>query len=148
MMNALKCIWWGVATVMFASKLNLDVLLGFQVLRCLYTDSPVLSERNVYTVGPANITRAVGENNVYIPCSLTGPYNPLWNISHQYYEAYSLPEEMVTASYGLVITRVAEKMNGTTFQCLAADGIDAATHSSSVGTLTVTKVPQGMILLL
>lgn len=88
-------------------------------------------------IGPQNITRRAGESDVYIPCSIPGIYFPMWRINDIYYEAFSLPEGLVPASYGLLIPTVGLNMDGWTFQCLASTGYSLDVHISTVGVLTV-----------
>ena len=94
---------------------------------------------NLYTIGPVNITRAIEENNVYIPCPYSGQYNPFWSINQVYYEAYSLPEGMIAASYGLLIPKITQDLNRTTFQCFVLSDHAYGIQNSSVGTLIVEK---------
>lgn len=92
------------------------------------------SQTVIPKIGPQNITRAEGEVNVYIPCSLTESDNPIWKINNTYYEVYNLPRKFIPASLGLLITRVEIEMNGTTFQCIELGG-----SVSSVGILIVEE---------
>ena len=88
-------------------------------------------------VGPQNITRRYGESNVYIPCSIPGIYFPMWRINGIYYEAFSLPEGLIPASYGILIPTIRFDMDGWTFQCLASTGYSLDIQLSAIGVLTV-----------
>lgn len=100
--------------------------LGYNCQRLYYND-----------IGPQNITRRSGESNVYIPCSIPGIYFPMWRINDIYYEAFSLPEGLIPASYGLLISVVGLNMDGWSFQCLASTGYSLDVRISTVGVLTV-----------
>ena len=87
--------------------------------------------------GPRNISRTEDERNVYIPCPFPGSASPIWLINGIYYEAFHLPENMVSVSFGLLITVVTVEMDGKTFQCMVSTGVDFEFYKSTVGRLTV-----------
>ena len=88
---------------------------------------------------PYNITRSTGAKNVYIPCPFAGSYAPTWIINGAYYEASSLPDGMISASYGLIITCVREEMNGMKFQCSVPNINGIEIMESGIGILTVVN---------
>ncbi len=61
----------------------------------------------------------------------------MWRINGIYYEAFSLPEGLIPASYGILIPTVKLNMDGWTFQCLASTGYSLDVHISTIGILTV-----------
>ena len=93
------------------------------------------SQNNLYNIGPKNITRYVGENNVFIPCPSLHQYLPIWKINESYYELYSLPVPFVPASRGIMIPRVTIGLNGTKLSCYYTTGNEI--RQSSVGIFTV-----------
>lgn len=104
---------------------------------CLHFAS-VICMRSIISFGPQNITRMEGETSVYIPCPFPGSSSPIWKIDSLYFEASTLPGNLIPASYGLFITQITASMNGTTFQCLVYNG--TGYEFSSTGVLIVELI--------
>ena len=97
-------------------------------------------------IGPSNITRHAGERNIFIPCTFSGQYYPIWKINGNYYIESSLPSGLIQASYGLLIPYVSIDLNGTSFQCFVSDTTTYQTRASSIGILTVNgSISPGLI---
>lgn len=99
----------------------------------------ILANIFIYTVtypdvGPKNITRFAGEDNVFIPCP-TREYLPVWEIDGHYYDVYSLPPLFVPAFNGIIIPVVHPEMNETSFRCIYSS--DDEIKRSSIGFLIV-----------
>lgn len=72
----------------------------------------------------------------------------MWIINGNHYEAFHLPEKMISVSFGLLITSVDESMDGKTFQCVVpTGGIRSKLQKSTIGMLRVEKSSSGKIFL-
>ena len=98
-----------------------------------------LSANSLYDIGPKNITRYEGEDNVFIPCLFNSFDLPFWEINNHYYGLFSLPQGFFPASKGIIIPAIRVDMNGTTFRCYFLDRNSQAIQGSSIGVLTVLK---------
>lgn len=110
------------------------VLITYYIVRSVET------QRQLSNIGPRNITRTEGEVNVYIPCPFPGSFSPIWIISGMHYEAFNLPENMYSVSFGLLIKYVTKEMDGKTFQCILQADVENGFYSSSIGILTVEEL--------
>ena len=92
--------------------------------------------------GPSNITRAVNETDVFIPCPFEfSPTPSLWRINGTDYTSSMLPSIFSLSPGGLFINTVVSCLDQTSFQCIDTSGDGLVGQGSSVGVLTVT--PQG-----
>lgn len=86
-----------------------------------------------------------GETDVFIPCPFSGQYLPIWKINGKVYELFQITEDeqlqdFIPSLRGLLITRVTQSLDGTTFQCLYPSGVGFNVMESSIGSLTVTPM--------
>ena len=88
-------------------------------------------------IGPSNIIRRENETNVFIPCPFSGLSYPIWKINGLTYASFSVPENYIPFPYGLLIPKITQKINGTSFQCLISTGAFQDFLQSTVGTLIV-----------
>lgn len=90
---------------------------------------------------PSNITRAAGENDVFIPCPFEFRPSPsIWRINETDYTVATLPSNYSLAPGGLFINRVYPCLNHVSFQCIDTSDVDLVAQESSVGYLTVTTL--------
>lgn len=71
----------------------------------------------------------------------------MWIINGNHYEAFHLPEKMISVSFGLLITSVDEGMDGKTFQCIVPTGVGFNIQKSSTGILHVEKISSGKFII-
>lgn len=93
----------------------------------------------LHGVGPLNITRKMGEENVHIDCPFSTTNAPFWRINNSQYGPSSLPSLVNPTVFGITITTVNDALNQTTFQCLTPSGTGSDVLVSEVGMLTVTE---------
>lgn len=91
----------------------------------------------VSPLGPIDIIRRVGENDIIIMYPTFQVVAPIWRINNFTYGASSLPSPFQPAYDNLLIPFVLLTMNKFTFQCFVPTGIGLEVVPSSVGTLTV-----------
>lgn len=88
---------------------------------------------------PMNITRMVGEENVFIPCPFEFSSIPsIWRINGTDYTASTLPSIYRLVPSGLFINTVHKCLNQVPFQCIDTSGTSLRPQLSLVGYLTVT----------
>lgn len=90
-------------------------------------------------VGPVNITRQEGEDNVIIHCPFSTSSTPIWRINSMLYEPLPLRLPLMPTKNGISISVVDMIYNNTSFQCFTPNGNGLDVCKSSTGTLTVTK---------
>ena len=95
-------------------------------------------------IGPTNITRRAGEEDVIIVCPAYGPAAPIWRINGLLYGATSLPSAFHSAYENLRIPVVKVNMHNYSFQCFIPTGIKLNVLGSSIGVLSV-EPEQGAI---
>ena len=113
-----------------------DIIMYLGCWCILNTESKLEYDINI---GPNNITRRIGDKNVFIPCPFAGPYLPLWMINNVKYELYSIPDDFVPSLYGLLIPEVSVSLNQTQFRCIISTGHSNDVHISTLGILTVER---------
>lgn len=90
-------------------------------------------------IGPVDITRKIGEDDVVIICPAYGPGAPIWRINGLTYGASSLPASFEAVYENLLILSIEPDMNNYTFQCFIVDSNSLNVVESSVGVLTIDK---------
>ena len=93
----------------------------------------------IATVGPTDITRTVGADDVVILCPSYEKIAPIWSINEYTYTIITLPKDFKPAFANLVIPYVFEYMNKFTFQCFIPTGVGLEVMNSSIGVLTVVN---------
>lgn len=89
---------------------------------------------------PSNITRAAGENDVFIPCPFEFQPTPsIWRINGTDYTSATLPFIYSLAPSGLFINTVHRCLNQTSFQCIDTSDSGLQGQKSSIGFLNVTS---------
>lgn len=126
------------AVCKFANSCHHDQIFHVQLF-----DAVCFGDGQSCSSGPCDIVRTVGEVNVFIPCPFSGPNLPTWKINNVYYEASSLPPQYIPAPNGLLIRKVEENMQKTTFQCFVSTRTGVL--NSTTGTLEVEVLPNGKI---
>ena len=90
-------------------------------------------------MGPKNIERMEGDVNVIIPCSFYTKVYAVWEINGNLYNRFSIPDEYIIFSQGLLIPVVRNTMNGTVYRCYYSTGIGLQREASQAGKLTVVN---------
>jgi hypothetical protein len=91
---------------------------------------------------PANITGAVNETSVFIPCPYKFSNAPvIWRINGTDYSSYTLPSMYLLTPAGIFIKKVTNCFDQTSFQCIDTSNDGIVGQGSSIGVLTV--VPPG-----
>ena len=91
---------------------------------------------------PTNITRHVGDTNVFIPCPFGGPASVTWRIGDTHYAQSRLPDPYFSIPGGLILRAIEEDMSGLIFQCLIPSNDGLYTTESDKGTLIVSLSTQ------
>lgn len=98
--------------------------------------NPQLTVFHDFNVGPVDLLRKIGEENVYIPCPFAGKYAQTWEINGVLYDQSNLPSNFRLYAYGLLINKIEADLDGTTYRCFYPQE-DGTNQSSSLGTLGV-----------
>ena len=91
-------------------------------------------------LGPRNVTRAEGTENIHIPCQSYPPQaTPFWKINGTIYYYSDVPPPFVVSKSGREITIpvVDSTLNGTSFQCFIPSSTGDELIVSTVGVITV-----------
>ena len=105
------------------------------VLRFGVCNSRTLTVFHDFNLGPMDLTRKIGEQNVFIPCSFAGEYSTVWEINGALYDESNLPSGFLSFAHGLLIKEIREQLDGVTYRCLYTLE-NGAIQTSSQGTLT------------
>lgn len=97
---------------------------------------PVSAEHSL----TANITRYVGDKNVYIHCPFGGPAAVTWRIGDHFYSQSSLPEPFIYVPGGMIIRVITMDMSGLSFQCFTPSNLGLYDIGSSTVVLIVKPV--------
>lgn len=107
---------------------------------------------SLYSLGPKDITRTVGEKDVFIPCLYHGRHIQAWDIKYGANTMVKRYDQMAVSdihqhfapkiNLGILIHTITAEMNGTTFQCYSTSEIAGEYLSSSSQTGILTVLPQ------
>ena len=94
-------------------------------------------------LGPRNITRAEGTEDIDIPCqSYLSQATPFWKINSTIYYYSDVPPPFKASNSGrqILIPVLDSILNGTSFQCFIPSSTRDELIGSTVGVITVTKI--------
>ena len=93
-----------------------------------------------FNLGPMDLIRKIGEQNVFIPCPYAGEYSTVWEINGILYDESNLPAGFKSYARGLLIEEIQEQLDGITYQCLYQSGNGPRViQRSSQGTLRAVQ---------
>ena len=93
-------------------------------------------------LGPRNITRAEGTEDINIPCQSYPPQaTPFWKINGTIFYYSDVPPLFKVSKSGreILIPVVDSTLNGTSFQCFTPSSTRNEIIGSTVGVITVTE---------
>ena len=93
-------------------------------------------------LGPKNIIRAEGTEDIHIPCQSYPPQaTPFWKINGTGYYYSNVPPPFKASKSGreIIIPVIDSTLNGTSLQCLTPTSTGDELIGSTIGIITVTE---------